>query len=48
VTELSGTANTVTAQQIALPCPYLLWFITVFTKIKPFYPTLSYFSQLHM
>jgi hypothetical protein len=46
VTELPGTTNTVTAQQIALP--YLLWFITAFTKTKPFYPTLSYFSQLHM
>lgn len=46
VTELPGTANTVTAQQIALSYPLL--FVTVFTKIKPFYPTLSYFSQLHM
>ena len=46
VTELPGTVNTVAAQQIALP--YLLLFITVFTKIKPFYPTLSCFSQLYM
>jgi hypothetical protein len=46
VTDLPGTANTATAQQIALPC--LLRFITVFTKIKPYYPSLSYFSQLHM
>jgi len=46
VTELSGSANTMTAQQIALP--YHLWFITVFTKIKPIYPIMDYFSQLHM